>query len=594
MSTTPPGDQQLEELPDDEHHSSHNELNFTATAAAAAGRSVLVDAESTGVPSAHNGTEQEDDKMSWASWEDNDGNTNWRDHEMKKSRPKQGIFDDQVADDWEDGDANSRELGTKDHSREEFNFEDEESVSSGGTFDPNIIDIENLGQAPHSDEEDENGYPEDMEGIRRPKVENEEERLRRVKRKQMEMDVNGGDVRGHDQDVYDEDEDAPIAASKTKKKKKKPKKDTPRSSPTRGEAAEAVEEPSVPADYDEGGVDHIPHREEKTVGQRLLGIGLMAASACLFSVMSFIVHISGHGFPTFEVASFRFLVQAVLAFLLLGYYRVPFAGTTGKHKLIFLRCFFGTLGMTCAFWAFTHLPFSDATVIVFTNPVFTAILAALILKERFSWLEASSTFLCLIGIVFISRPSFLFGDEAYNPKTDAYSTKSSETSTLQFAGLAFTASRTFAICMGLFGSISAAFAYLTIRRLGEENTHILVAWFGLVGFLVSTLLGATGQEWKWPTSAGQIFTLLSVGLLGFLGQILMSKGFQIEKAGPAATMRNLDIVLAFIFQTAILNQPPNHFSIVGAVLVTLCALAVAYSKAKKAVELHPINNETRT
>eukprot|EP01138_Halocafeteria_seosinensis_P005386 gb/GECG01005506.1/.p1 GENE.gb/GECG01005506.1/~~gb/GECG01005506.1/.p1 ORF type:complete len:117 (+),score=6.65 gb/GECG01005506.1/:1-351(+) len=87
---------------------------------------------------------------------------------------------------------------------------------------------------------------------------------------------------------------------------------------------------------------------------------------------------------------------------------------------------------------------------------------------------------------------------------------------------------------------------------------------------------------------GDSTPLCDAGLLGFLGQILMSKGFQIEKAGPAATMRNLDIVLAFIFQTAILNQPPNHFSIVGAVLVTLCALAVAYSKAKKPSNYIPL------
>lgn len=74
---------------------------------------------------------------------------------------------------------------------------------------------------------------------------------------------------------------------------------------------------------------------------------------------------------------------------------------------------------------------------------------------------------------------------------------------------------------------------------------------------------------------------MRAGILGFVGQIFMSKGFQIENAGPAATMRNLDIVLAFIFQTTILNQPINAFSIVGAILVTVCALAVAYSKAKK-------------
>ena len=60
---------------------------------------------------------------------------------------------------------------------------------------------------------------------------------------------------------------------------------------------------------------------------------------------------------------------------------------------------------------------------------------------------------------------------------------------------------------------------------------------------------------------------------GYVGQVFMSMGLVMEKAGPAVMMRYLDIVCAFIWQATLEHQPIRNWSIVGAVLVTACALA---------------------
>lgn len=69
--------------------------------------------------------------------------------------------------------------------------------------------------------------------------------------------------------------------------------------------------------------------------------------------------------------------------------------------------------------------------------------------------------------------------------------------------------------------------------------------------------------------------------MGFIGQLLMNRGLQIEKAGPAALMRNLDIVLAFIYQITILHITPTPWSIAGAVLILTCTSIVGIAKARK-------------
>ena len=51
-----------------------------------------------------------------------------------------------------------------------------------------------------------------------------------------------------------------------------------------------------------------------------------------------------------------------------------------------------------------------------------------------------------------------------------------------------------------------------------------------------------------------------------------------EAAGPAAMMRNLDILFAYIYQVALLGQPANGLSILGACFVVTCAVIIGTRK----------------
>lgn len=53
----------------------------------------------------------------------------------------------------------------------------------------------------------------------------------------------------------------------------------------------------------------------------------------------------------------------------------------------------------------------------------------------------------------------------------------------------------------------------------------------------------------------------------FGGQIFITKAVQVEKAGPVAIMKTMDVVFAFIFQIAFFNNMPTWWTVGGALCV---------------------------
>ncbi|GFQ83216.1 solute carrier family 35 member G1 [Trichonephila clavata] len=77
-------------------------------------------------------------------------------------------------------------------------------------------------------------------------------------------------------------------------------------------------------------------------------------------------------------------------------------------------------------------------------------------------------------------------------------------------------------------------------------------------------------------SKDTIYSLLAAMLalccntVGYIGQTTLVIVLQLEYAGPVSTMKSAsDIILAFIWQTFLFHEPPDLFSIIGAILLTI-------------------------
>ncbi|EEY56576.1 Drug/Metabolite Transporter (DMT) Superfamily [Phytophthora infestans T30-4] len=74
--------------------------------------------------------------------------------------------------------------------------------------------------------------------------------------------------------------------------------------------------------------------------------------------------------------------------------------------------------------------------------------------------------------------------------------------------------------------------------------------------------------------------IIGTGIFAFGGQMLLTRGFQLEKAGIAAVMRYLQVVFVFLWDSIILGEHINHWSIVGAFVIVSGAVAIAVRKIK--------------
>lgn len=149
-------------------------------------------------------------------------------------------------------------------------------------------------------------------------------------------------------------------------------------------------------------------------------------------------------------------------------------------------------------------------VVFFLGPAFTAILASLVLGEAFSLFDGICSVSCMIGVVLVSKPQFLFGGETpiQDDEDDMTEWK-----------------RLFAILCALLGAMMSAIAYVTVRKIGR-GAHFMVhvVYFGLISIVVSPIGMFLFQTPVVPQGSYEYTMLLLVGLTAFIGQCFLNQG----------------------------------------------------------------------
>lgn len=277
------------------------------------------------------------------------------------------------------------------------------------------------------------------------------------------------------------------------------------------------------------------------------------AAALLFSLMSLFVKLAGQRLSSHEIVLVRSLITLALSAFLLYRRRIPF---WGEHRLLLtLRGVFGFAALSCFFYSVTQLPLAEATVIQFTNPVFTALFAAFFLGEKTSRKLWLSILLSLGGVLAITRPAFLFGAAGLIPPH--------------------------VVAIGLGGAMATGIAYVLVRKLARlENEMVIVFYFPLIAVPGSFLLM---KEWIAPTPQEWLL-LLGTGLTAQWGQIYLTRGMQQLAAAKATVVLYSQLVFASLWGLLFLAQPPGWLTLAGAALVLAGSLLTARKPAPPAPE----------
>ncbi|KAM6348082.1 solute carrier family 35 member G1 [Alca torda] len=308
-----------------------------------------------------------------------------------------------------------------------------------------------------------------------------------------------------------------------------------------------------------------PGTKKKKAACPGLGLFYTVLSAFLFSVASLFLK-KIEDVHSVEVSAFRCVFQ--MAFVLPGliYYKTGFLGPKGKRIFLFFRGFLGSSAMILLYYAFQVMPLADATVITFSSPVFTSLLAWIFLKEKYSIWDLLFTIFAITGVVLIARPPFLFG-------SNVTGIEGSYTDHLKGTIAAITS------------TVSAASTFVILRKVGKSVHYFLSIWYyaviGLIGCVIALFVM---NEWRLPYCGKDRVFLILIGLLGLGGQIFLTKALQIEKAGPVAIMKTMDVVFAFILQILFLNHLPTWWTVGGALCVVASSSGTAIRKWRQSLK----------
>ena len=128
------------------------------------------------------------------------------------------------------------------------------------------------------------------------------------------------------------------------------------------------------------------------------GISWMVGSVVLFALANVLVKDLRH-LPTLQLVFLRSALSLVVTAGYLVYRRLPVLGTNRRWMLI--RGIAGVLSLSAFFHTVRHMPLASATVIQYTSPVFTLLLAGPVLGQTTRPLQWALLAFAFVGVVLI-------------------------------------------------------------------------------------------------------------------------------------------------------------------------------------------------
>jgi drug/metabolite transporter (DMT)-like permease len=289
------------------------------------------------------------------------------------------------------------------------------------------------------------------------------------------------------------------------------------------------------------------------------GILFMLLASLSFAFMGGFAKVVSEALPPVEVTFFRNIFGVVLVGIAI--WKVPLKQTGGKPWLLLFRGSMGFVALLAYFYIMAHIPLGEAVTYNKTSPIFVAIFAYLFLNEKLHKSALLAIVIGFVGIVLVAQPE--------GGTFDKYD------------------------ILGIFSGIGAALAYTSIRELRKYyDTRAIVMSFMAVGtvaplflmlvtpyvtvsedfdWMFAEFVMPKGVEWGYVTA---------VGIFATISQLLMTKAYELTKAGIVGTISYSNIIFAIIIGSILGDPIPDMWTFLGILLVIISGLLVALVKDK--------------
>jgi drug/metabolite transporter (DMT)-like permease len=241
---------------------------------------------------------------------------------------------------------------------------------------------------------------------------------------------------------------------------------------------------------------------------------------------------------TAEILFFRSAIALLLLGVLLGSgvaghpVKVLRTGRTGLHVLRNVAHFGGQFGW---FLGLAALPLAEVFALEFTLPVWTAILAALLLRERLTGTRVVAIALGFLGVLILLRP----GAQAIDPAAVAV----------------------------LLGAVSYGLSHTLTRVLAQSETRLAILFYmSLIQLPLGLLLALEGwvippaDAWPW---------LAGIAVTGLTGHYCLTRALSLADATVVVPMDFLRLPLIALVGAVLYGESLDLYVAAGAGVMLL-------------------------
>ena len=294
---------------------------------------------------------------------------------------------------------------------------------------------------------------------------------------------------------------------------------------------------------------------------KLITVALLAIGATLFgSFMGAGVKLLSNDLHPIIICFYRCLMGLIII--------TPFVARnnfkalqTDNMRLQIFRALINIISMICWFSAIGMMHFEKATALGFTTPLFTTVLAVLILGEVIRFHRTAALLLGFIGILIIIRPGYMPFE--------------------------------FGTILMLIASFSFSFVLIFVKKLSATDSSLTIIFYHLL-YMTPAFFILSLFYWQ-SINFNQLVIFSLMGSSGLLSHWCLAQAFKMSDTTFVMPLQFTKLIWASLIGLFIFAEQPDIWTWIGGVIIFISVVYITYREAfKKKGTVQPIQVDRAT
>ena len=220
---------------------------------------------------------------------------------------------------------------------------------------------------------------------------------------------------------------------------------------------------------------------------------------------------------------------------------------TKNMRLQIFRASINVISMICWFSAIGMMHFEKATALGFTTPLFTTVLAVIVLGEVIRFHRTAALLLGFMGIIIIIRPGYVPFE--------------------------------FGTILMLVASFSFSFVLIFVKKLSATDSSITIIFYHLL-YMTPVFFILSLFYWE-NINLNQLIIFTLMGASGLLSHWCLAQAFKMSDTTFVMPLQFTKLIWASLIGLFLFAEQPDIWTWVGGVIIFISVVYITYREAFK-------------